>query len=410
MEKKLKTNLSKVEKIILGIYIVYVLFAKLIFDKTLVSVIILIGIIILTSMKENNKSDTKYLIKEKLNLIVRHFFLLCILWNIVLGFTDGGLLFEDSLFNIVIYTILLIIFLLPFLGILKAISKIRKIETYTNVELYRELPENIEPAVIAYLMQDNILDKSDISATLLDLVRREYLIMEEDISNGFDDIARGILNKKLVINSKKNINELKEYERFLISWFSRTSENSQEINMNKLKNMLKDAEDSKKNYDRWEELVKKEADKLNFYDDKSKLSKLSKFSEKWAKKILMLSMYILAFVIIGIASENIVELPETFYIIVAIAYIIHIILSTLAIIIYNLRLPTEYLSQLGQENIRKWNGFIKFLKDYTLINERESKEIHIWEEYLVYGVAFGVAKETINNMNEAYALEKHIKD
>ena len=91
-------------------------------------------------------------------------------------------------------------------------------------------------------------------------------------------------------------------------------------------------------------------------------------------------------------------------------FLAHTTLSILAIIIYDLKLPSEYLSELGEENIKKWNGFIKYLKDYTLINDREVEEIVLWEEYLVYGVAFGVAKETINNMNKAYGLDTYVKE
>ena len=121
---------------------------------------------------------------------------------------------------------------------------INKMETYRNVELYRELPQKIEPAVIAYIIQDNILDKSDISATLLDLVRRGYLIIENDTDNGFDNIASGILNKKLVINRNKNYNDLKSHEKFLVSWFTKITTNSKEINMSKLKEALKASKES----------------------------------------------------------------------------------------------------------------------------------------------------------------------
>ena len=155
--------------------------------------------------------------------------------------------------------------------------------------------------------------------------------------------------------------------------------------------------------------MKQEADKIDFYDDKNKLSKFSKFSIKWAKKIFSISVIVLFFSIIVMISEYVINLPEIIYIVAAFALIGHMALSTLAIIIYNLRLPEEYLNRFGQENIRKWNGFIKFLEDYTLIDKRDSEEVYIWEEYLVYGVAFGVAKRTINNMNEAYGLGSYIK-
>lgn len=405
--EKLKFNLSILEKIIIIIYILYVLFAKIVYDKFLLSIVILLIMIFATSRRKQIKKDNKYLIKEKMELLIRHFILLCIFWNILLGWISQELIFKNSIISIVIYAFLLTITMLPFTGILKSISKIEKIDANRNVDMYRELPQNIEPAIIAYLMQEDITDKSDISATLLDLVRRGYLAIEEDESNTFNNISDGILDKKLVI--KKNYANLKNYERFLISWFSKTSENKTEINMSKLKDMLKESGEFKTNYEKWENLIRSESEKINFYGENSKLSKFSKFSEKWAKKILRISFAILAFTVLGVLWGYVTEISETFALIVAFSVFVHVILSILAIVIYDLRLPKEYLNELGKENIRKWNGFIKFLKEYTLIDKRKMEEISIWQEYLVYGVAFGIAKESIDAMDEAYGFNSYPK-
>lgn len=408
MDNKFKTNLSKVEKIIIAIYIIYVVLIQIICDELLISIIIMLIMIVIASKRKSTNTDANYIVKERIETIIKHFFLLCIFWNILWGIVIGDVAHEFGLFNIVLYTFILIILILPFSGILKAISKIQKIDTYKNIEMYRELPQNIEPAIIAYLIQDKISDKSDISATLLDLVRRGYLVIEEDTHNGFNDITKGILNKKLVVN--KSPNNLKAYEKFLISWFLESSKKPNQIDMKNLKDMLNNSDKHKEKFNEWERLVKQEAEKTNFYDDNSKLSKFSKFSIKWAKWFLIISVIILVLAILGASTEFIIELPEAFYMACAILVFVHMILAILSIIIYDLRLPKEYLNELGKENIRKWNGFIKFLKEYTLINERKTEEVVIWEEYLVYGVAFGVAKETIHNMNKAYGLNSYVKD
>lgn len=407
MKSNGKFNLSKLEKIIVGIYILYVLFAMFVYDKLLLSIIILLFMILIASKRKTDGRDNKYLIKEKLELLIRHFFLLCILWNIVLGWFDGEIIFENSIIGIVIYSVLLIISVVPFAGVLKAISKLERIDANKNVDIYRELPQNIEPAIIANLMQEDLTDKSDISATLLDLVRRGYLTIENDVNNTFDNVSDGILDKKLVIN--KNYIDLKEYERFLIKWFSKTSENNNEINMSKLKNMLKDSGDFKANYQKLEKLIKNESNKVEFYDDSSKLSKFSKFSAKWGKRMLIISFCLLIFTILGFLLDYVGGISETFAIVLAISFFIHVVLSIISITIYDLRLPEEYLNEIGKDNIRKWNGFIKFLEEYTLIEHRKSEEVHIWQEYLVYGVAFGVAKETIDSMDKAYGFQFYPK-
>ena len=403
MEDKSTTNLSRLEKIVITVYILYVLFVGILYNEALISIIaLLIGIYYVSTIK-NNSTNANYLIKERLKLLARHFILLSILWNIILGWIGQEFVCEFSLITTIGYTLVLSISILPFLGIIKAISKVKRASTYKNVDMYRELPQNIEPAIIANLIQEQLSDKSDISATLLDLVRRGYLTIEEDSNNAFKNISDGILDKKLVI--KKSYFELKEYERFLISWFSKTSENQNEINMSKLKDMLKDSGDFKANYEKWEKLIKNETAKVDFYSDKSTLSKFSRFSAKWGKRILIISFIILVFVLVGFLSEYVIEISEEFGMVIAIAFFAHMELSMLAIIIYDLRLPEEYLNENGE----KWLGFIKFLKEYTLINQRKTEEVHIWQEYLVYGVAFGVAKETIDAMDKAYGFHSYPK-
>ena len=57
----------------------------------------------------------------------------------------------------------------------------------------------------------------------------------------------------------------------------------------------------------------------------------------------------------------------------------------------------------GRELNQKLEGLKNYLKDYSLMDEREAKEIELWEDYLIYSVMFGQNKKII----EEY--EKHIE-
>ena len=46
----------------------------------------------------------------------------------------------------------------------------------------------------------------------------------------------------------------------------------------------------------------------------------------------------------------------------------------------------------------KWTNFKKFLKDNSLIKEHPPESIVIWNKYLVYGTALGVAEEVYESM------------
>lgn len=51
------------------------------------------------------------------------------------------------------------------------------------------------------------------------------------------------------------------------------------------------------------------------------------------------------------------------------------------------------LSAAGKERFLKLLGFKKFLQDFTIINEREARDVGLWGDYLTYAALFGIADE-----------------
>lgn len=47
-------------------------------------------------------------------------------------------------------------------------------------------------------------------------------------------------------------------------------------------------------------------------------------------------------------------------------------------------------------------GLKRFLKDFSRIHERESKEVHLWKEYLMYAQMFGIAEKVAKELKEMY--------
>lgn len=58
------------------------------------------------------------------------------------------------------------------------------------------------------------------------------------------------------------------------------------------------------------------------------------------------------------------------------------------------------LKSVPKEGAKEIYGFYKFLKDFTLVNEREVSEVGLWKEYLVYGSLYGVADEVRKGMKK----------
>lgn len=71
-------------------------------------------------------------------------------------------------------------------------------------------------------------------------------------------------------------------------------------------------------------------------------------------------------------------------------------------------LRQEKFTEAGHQKARETLGFKKFLDDFTLVRDKSSIEVHLWQEYLVYAALFGmtekVAKE-LKDIDETMAKE-----
>ena len=45
-------------------------------------------------------------------------------------------------------------------------------------------------------------------------------------------------------------------------------------------------------------------------------------------------------------------------------------------------------------------GYTNFLKDFTLVDEREIQEVSLWKDYLIYATLFGMGKEVLKKMKQ----------
>jgi len=51
------------------------------------------------------------------------------------------------------------------------------------------------------------------------------------------------------------------------------------------------------------------------------------------------------------------------------------------------------LTQFGEDEYAKWRGLYEFLDSETLMSERNVPDLVIWEQYLIYATAFGIAEK-----------------
>ncbi len=60
------------------------------------------------------------------------------------------------------------------------------------------------------------------------------------------------------------------------------------------------------------------------------------------------------------------------------------------------------MTDTGRQLIIQALGFKKYLEDFTLLAERETREVELWDEYLVFAGLFGIADEVSAEMGRLY--------
>lgn len=64
----------------------------------------------------------------------------------------------------------------------------------------------------------------------------------------------------------------------------------------------------------------------------------------------------------------------------------------------------------GQKHARRVVGFRKYLKDFTIINERKSSEVALWQDYLIYAALYGIADKVARELRDInpQAFEEYV--
>lgn len=85
--------------------------------------------------------------------------------------------------------------------------------------------------------------------------------------------------------------------------------------------------------------------------------------------------------------------------------VIGICLSSLYLSLKIYMLSPNHINLNPETEIEKWMALKQFLNDFTIINEREEKEVRLWEKYLIYAISMGVNKKCILKYSDLLKLK-----
>lgn len=247
---------------------------------------------------------------------------------------------------------------------------------------YRELPYDYSPAVMAVLWNFGKVTTKEITATLMDLVRRRVLKLKVEQNEKHSIL--GLKTEESYVFSKleANTSNLKQHEQFLIDWLINDIGNGTEINLDELQSYtktVKNAAHFKESYDAWVGLVNLDAETYKFFDSST-----------------------VSGIVLGIAS-GILGIGFGVFTLVAhgnIPGFILLLITSIGLIIYSALVKRR--TKAGVEHFSKWKAFRKYLTDFSMLKEAEIPAIVLWEHFLVYAISLGVAKEVIKQLKVVF--------
>ncbi len=243
---------------------------------------------------------------------------------------------------------------------------------------YRELPGEYTPAEMSVLMSMGSVDTRDITATLMDLVRKEQLLLNNDtyVKHGFFK-DKEVQDYSLAINPQAPNVSLKRHEAFLMDWFLGRVGNGYSVRLDDISDYCRSTSGAShftEDYSKWQSLAKEEAGKNNFFDETCATGRL-----------------------IGILS-SLAWLGLGILVITALksAFGAALVIQAIILLIFSVRLKRR--TAYGNEQHAMWRAFKNFLKDFSNLEKAEMPSIVMWEHYLVYAISLGVAKEVIRQL------------
>lgn len=247
-------------------------------------------------------------------------------------------------------------------------------------EYLRELPYQYTPAEMSFLYHFGKTIDEDVTATLLDLIRRGFLKLDYfGETDAKDPDFTFILNKD---KYQSNGYELLNHEKQLITWFINHIGNGEQVT-------IKQIEEYCKKYNNAEKF---EADGKKFKLDIKQECK----DRDWFLNLVKGKARANSFALIPIFVGIIVFLACSYFVISALVNYIILAVITIAYLLYVATIKKRTVN--GNEEYTKWKAFGHFLEDFSTMEDYPMPGIDIWEEYLVYATSLRLADKVMEQL------------
>lgn len=283
------------------------------------------------------------------------------------------------------------IFVSPFWLIVKSVKKadkkvkkesMSKIDFVNSKEYYRDILRKYSPAELSYIDDFNIDYPKDIIATLLSLKLKNKITITNNYVNVVDFNAIGLRKSEIYVLD--NIKDGKVVLKNSLDIIKYTEDDALEDNL----------------------IVK-----ANFNTKKTILKSIIGTILKF-----LLFMLIFGFVCLNIEKLNYVNISDDIMFILVLIFgffmmflFISIPFSFVKIVSYLLIKSNSYKrTNIGEEINEKIEGLKNYIKDFSILNEREQQELMIWEDYLIYSILFNQNQKIFDELSNLVEAEYEV--
>ncbi len=232
-----------------------------------------------------------------------------------------------------------------------------------DISYFRDRVGQVSSGTLAFLLNKKIKFKDSIMASIFSLLYREYIKIENSKIFPTDKSKENLeSNEKYIVDSHKFIFSFPEFKRF------------------------------------WEKYV---------IDDCIKKGYIERSKERNGNYILVL----VGIIFFGVSLISLNFNNDTLFLL----WFFDFFLFVLNVFIYSgicahTNDNHKYVrTEEGQELYVKLIGLKKFLKDFSVIDERKKEELYIWEDYMIYAILFDLPGILDKEVNEQYSKLKLVE-
>lgn len=308
-----------------------------------------------------------------------------------------------------IYLVIILIFVLKIVKYNRINKEKNSKIVKKKIQYFRDIPRENDstPTEAAYLynfhkqrLSTQKIQRQAVSATLLDLCLKKIISLKVKDNDVYVKILQ------------KNPSNLPKDELAIFNLIEKASKDKDEFEINELNTY------AKKEYYKYSkyinDMVNSARNKL--YElkliDKANERNYRKYQNAESKFIIFKNLYewlVVTFVlsILPIFEMKMIQAFGIEYKNVFLAILVAL-LPLLGLMLYSWKMQEKIkgkiavLTQAGSDEKAEWKGLAKFMEDFSLLDEKELPDLVLWEKYLVYATAFGIADKVIEQIKAKY--------